>query len=316
MNIKIIGIGGGGCNALNYLIPAQKIKADFIALNTEHRSIRRSKAKNKILLGAKSLNGLGSGGNTALVQWATWESSDAIRNLLGKADLVCLLAGLGGGTGTGAAPVVAKIARDQGLPVAALVTLPFSHEGPMRRELALKGLQQLQDHCNLVFKLPNDQIHPLVDRLHLDLRGAFSWVDEWFCRSAMAAGDLLFYQRELGPKPSEWKTLIEPGKSRWLSSGSASGKNRFLTVCDEALKFPILQEIHFSEADNWFPLIVCKDITLGQFNDILAQVQAKAPKNVEINAGLAYDKSMKKDEIRLSLWATGPTPSAKYRKGK
>ena len=316
MNIKIIGIGGGGCNALNYLIRSKKLKADFIAINSDYRSLRRSKAKKKLILSPKLLNGYGAGGNPDLAQQAAWQSAQAIKGLLKKTDLVCILAGLGGGTGTGAAPVVAQIARDAGIPVASVVTLPFRHEGPIRHAQAQEGLELLKSHCDIVLKFSNDQLNLFADREGLDLKEAFGLMDEWFSRAARAAADILFYQHGLGPKTDEWKNLVGSGKSLWLGSGSTTGKDRFLTACDEALKFPILEEILLPEATKWFPLIVCKNITLGQFNDTLAQIQARAPKNTEIIAGLAYDKTMNQDELRLSIWATRRASCTKYRNGK
>ncbi len=306
MNIKIIGIGGGGCNALNYLIRSRKLKADFIAINSDYRSLRRSKAKKKLILSPNLLNGYGAGGNPDLAQQAAWQSAQAILGLFKKPDWVCILAGLGGGTGTGAAPVVAQIARDAGIQVASVVTLPFRHEGPIRHAQAQEGMELLKSHCDIVLKFSNDQLNLFVDREGLDLREAFALMDEWFSRAAMAVGDLLLYRRILGPKPSEWKTILGKGRSLWVGTGSASGNSRFLKVCEEAIRYPIVEEVQLSKAKKWYPLVVCRSITLGQFNAINGHLLARVPKGVKIIPGIAYDKTMKKDQLRLSLWASAP----------
>jgi cell division protein FtsZ len=302
--MKVIGIGGGGCNTLNHLIKTKNIKAEFIALNTEWRGLERSKAGQKLLLGPKLLNGFGAGGNPALGQKAALESAEALRDLCKGGDFICLLAGLGAGTGTGAAPEVARIAQETGAFVVTIVTLPFEHEGPIRQAQAVQGLEAIKNHSDVVLKFPNEKINRLCRQANLNLPVAFGLLDGHVSLLVRAFGDLFFEQQTVSADVEEWQAHLGPFKGLWFGTATVEGKDRFTQAIDEVVRESLIEEVKFRRVNRLFFMVVCKGITLGEFNVLVGSVRDKAPQGCILKVGLADDPAMKKDELRLSVWAT------------
>lgn len=303
MNMKVIGVGGGGCNLLNHLMKTKKIKAEFIAVNTDYKCLRRSKAHKKVQLGPKLCRGLGSGGNPVTANQAAWESAEDLRGLFEHTQLVCFLACLGGGTGTGATPVLAQLAREAGAKVFSIVTLPFCHEGPIRHSQAQVGLGVIQDQSDMLVKFPNEQLDLVADLKKLDFSEIFGWQDERISRVVLAAGDLFHGHESLRLDFEEWKDHVGSSTHVWMGVATAWGANRFTQSVADVIRNPLVEEIKFTQADRLFLMVAFNEMTHDQYRALKDAVKSKAPQGCKVRVGLANDPAMKKDEIRLSLWA-------------
>jgi cell division protein FtsZ len=307
MNVKIIGIGGAGCNFLNHLVETKKSQAELVAVNTDSQSLKRSKAKKKIQLGLGLGRSKGTGGNPITGNQAALESRKKLRALFENTEAVCLVAGLGGGTGTGATPVLAQIARESGVKVISLVTLPFLHEGPIRHQQAQMGLGAIQDQSDVVLKFPNEKIGVVSDQKGFDFSESYDWQDENISQVITAVGDL-FPDSEnmheiLNLDFEEWKNHVGSSPYKWLGIGTAWGINKITQVVAEALRGTLVEEIQFAEAAKIFLVIVSNEMTLGEFNTLNGKVMGNASYGCKIKIGLKKDPALKKDEIRLSIWA-------------
>jgi cell division protein FtsZ len=304
MNMKIIGVGGAGVNILNQLIQSNKIQADFVAVNIDPKSLRRSKAKTKLNLDPRYRLAGGHSSTPERVYQSAWGSADALYALIDNARGVLILAGLGGDTGTGAAPVVAQIAREAGAAVVSLVTLPFRHEGPVRHMRAQVGLGVLQTQSDLVFKFPNEEVNLLSDLEDLDLHEAFNFLENRMVDAALAASDLFANPQVLTVDLEEWKSHLVSTEKLWLGAGHARGDNRIVQVVEQAFRNPLVEEIQISKATRIYMVLVCEALSLAQLNILVAYLKTKIPKNSVIKFGMAWDPRMSPDELRLSIWAS------------
>lgn len=309
MNMKIVGIGGAGVNILNRLIVENKIQADFVAIGTDPKSLKRSKAKNKLLVGQRQQLGDGTDGDTKRVYQATWESVEALCDLFENTRGVLILAGLGGGTGTGAAPVVAQIAREAGAAVVSLVTLPFRHEGPVRHMQAQVGVGVLQTQCDAVLKFPNEEVNLLGGLDGLDLHEAFSLLEKRIAHTALAVSDLFVEPQVLTVDLEEWKNYLRAAEKIWMGSSFAKDETRLNRAVDQAIQNPLVEEIPLAKAARIYMVLVCSALTLGQFNSLTGYLRTKIPENCDLKFSMVKDTPPGPDGIRLSLWATASLPT-------
>ena len=224
-DIKVIGVGGGGGNAVNRMIKAGLGGVEFWAMNTDVQVLEMSLAENKIRIGSKLTNGLGAGGNPEKGEKSAEETRDEIVNAIGKADMVFVTAGMGGGTGTGAAPVVARIAKELGALTIGVVTKPFSFEGKKRMNQALQGLEKLKETVDALIVIPNDKLLEVVDR-RTTMREAFQVVDEVLLRGVQGISDIITVPGMINVDFADVRSVMESSGSALMGIGRGTGEGR------------------------------------------------------------------------------------------
>ena len=238
--IIVIGIGGGGNNAVDRMIESGMTTVDFIAMNTDKHVLLKSKAGTKIQLGEKLTRGLGAGANPEIGEKAAAENRDEITNLLNGVDMVFITAGMGGGTGTGAAPVVAEIAKSLGILTVAVVTKPFAFEGRRKMMAALKGIEKLEENVDSLVIIPNDNIMKIVDE-KVTIQNAFKLVDEVLSNSVQGICDIITDVADVNVDFADVKTTMSNKGIVHMGVGRASGKDKAETAAKMAISSPLLE---------------------------------------------------------------------------
>jgi cell division protein FtsZ len=298
--IKIVGVGGAGCNAIRKLSIDKIQDCELLVVNTDQKALTRSIVSRKIHLG----NDLtGSYGNPTTARLATERSLEELTDALKGAETIIIVTGLGGGTGSGASPVIAKLAKQLGAVVVAVVTLPFIHEGPNRQQKAMDCLALLEDCCDVVLRIPNENINVVAEVNRLGT-GAFAVLDDWILQGCVAVADLFAHKKIIQPK-SPWSEVLNPRQRIWMGVGTGSGENRFVEVCERAFRRPMAEELKLTEATQISYQVVSRELTLDEFNRLNGIVRTMVPQGLKIDASVAYDEGMAEDELRLSVWAVG-----------
>ena len=239
--IKVIGCGGGGSNAVNRMIDADIANVDFIVLNTDVQDLNRSKAETRIAIGRKVAKGLGAGGNPKVGEEAAEEDKEAIANLLEGTDMIFITAGMGGGTGTGSAPVVARIARSLGVLTVGVVTTPFEFEGPVRMRQAREGINRLHENVDSLIVIPNQQLLKVVDK-NMPIRQAFLVADDVLRQGVEGISNIITKPGDVNRDFTDVKnTMLGQGEAI-LGVGHASGENRAVDAATKAIKNPLLED--------------------------------------------------------------------------
>ena len=239
--IKVIGCGGGGSNAVNRMIDADIANVDFIVLNTDVQDLNRSKAETRIAIGRKVAKGLGAGGNPKVGEEAAEEDKEAIANLLEGTDMIFITAGMGGGTGTGSAPVVARIARSLGVLTVGVVTTPFEFEGPVRMRQAREGISRLHENVDSLIVIPNQQLLKVVDK-NMPIRQAFLVADDVLRQGVEGISNIITKPGDVNRDFTDVKnTMLGQGEAI-LGVGHASGENRAVDAATKAIKNPLLED--------------------------------------------------------------------------
>ena len=239
-DIKVIGVGGGGGNAVNRMIKAGLGGVEFWAMNTDVQVLEMSLAEHKIRIGSKLTNGLGAGGNPEKGEKSAEETRDEIVNAIGKADMVFVTAGMGGGTGTGAAPVVARIAKELGALTIGVVTKPFSFEGKKRMNQAIQGLEKLKETVDALIVIPNDKLLEVVDR-RTTMREAFQVVDEVLLRGVQGISDIITVPGMINVDFADVRSVMESSGSALMGIGRGTGEGRALEAAKSAINSPLLE---------------------------------------------------------------------------
>ncbi len=238
--IKVIGVGGGGCNAVNRMIDSKLDNVDFVAINTDAQSLYYSNAPHKINIGKATTKGLGAGSNPDIGKKAAEESSEELRSALEGADMVFVTAGMGGGTGSGGAPVIAEIARELGILTVAVVTKPFSFEGKKRNEQAEETLMTLEERVDTLITIPNDRVLSIIDK-KTPLTDAFLVVDDILRQAVQGIADLVTVNGLINVDFADVRTLMENAGSALMGIGYASGENRAVEAARSAIDSPLLE---------------------------------------------------------------------------
>lgn len=302
-SIKVIGVGGGGGNAVNRMIDEGVSGVDFIVANTDVQALENSNAETKIQLGPKSTKGLGSGSNPAVGEKAAEESEDAIAESLEGADMIFVTAGMGGGTGNGAAPVVARIAKEQGALTVGVVTRPFSFEGPKRARYAAEGISKLKENVDTLIVIANNRLLEIVDK-KTPMMEAFKEADNVLRQGVQGISDLITSPGYINLDFADVKTVMKDQGTALMGIGSASGENRMADATKAAISSPLL-EVSIDGAEQ-----VLLNITGGsdlslfeaqQASDIVSQASTS---EVNIIFGTSIDESLE-DEVRVTVIATG-----------
>ncbi len=301
--IKVIGIGGGGSNAVNRMIRAEMMGVEFIAVNTDAQALLQSDAPHKIRIGDKITRGLGAGADPGTGQRAAEEDSEKIYEALKDADMIFITAGMGGGTGSGAAPVVAEIAKDLGALTVAVVTKPFGFEGARRKLVAEQYTETLKDKVDTLITIPNDRLREVVDK-KTSILDAFRVVDDVLRQGVQGISDLITVPGLINLDFADVKTIMREAGSSMMGIGIGSGENRAVEAARAAVMSPLL-EINIQGARGiLFNVTGGSDLGLFEVNEAAEVIKEAADPEANIIFGTVIDDRMR-DEVKVTVIATG-----------
>ena len=304
--IKVLGVGGGGGNAINRMISCGMKGVDFVALNTDAMALNRSLADNRVQLGAKLTRGLGAGAKPEVGEKAAQESRDEIASLIKGTDMLFVAAGMGGGTGTGAAPVVAQIAKEEGILTVGIVTRPFMFEGRKRARQAEEGIDKLRESVDALIAIPNEKLLQIVDK-NTSMSAAFLMADEGLRQGVQGITDLVKSPGEVNLDFADVTTVMKDGGEALMGIGQASGEKRAIQAAQAAISSPLL-EIAIDGAKKVLMNITGgTSLTLMEVNEAANLITEAADPEAEIIFGQAIDESLGED-IRITVIATGFGP--------
>jgi len=302
--VKIIGIGGGGNNALNTMISYSLSGVDFIAANTDAQALAANMAPIKLQLGASLTKGLGAGANPEIGRKAALEDVEKIREVLKGADMVFITAGLGGGTGTGGAPVIAEVAREMGALTVAIVTKPFHFEGKKRMKQAEEGLANLRMTADALITIPNQRLLSIGGK-SMTLLEAFKKADEILYHAAKGISDIIVGQGIINLDFADVRTVMSETGMALMGTGIASGENRSVEAAQKAISSPLLEDITIEGARGLLINITGgQNMTLSEINEATTLIQKEAHEEANIIWGMVIDEGMK-EELRVTVIATG-----------
>lgn len=301
--IKVIGVGGGGGNAVNQMINEKVNGVDFIVANTDLQALDGSKAKTKIQLGPKLTRGLGAGTNPEVGAKAAQESESEITKVLEGADMVFVTAGMGGGTGTGAAPVIAKIAKDSGALTVGVVTRPFSFEGSHRSQLASEGLAKLKQNVDTLIVVANNQLLEMIDK-KTPMMEAFKEADDVLRQGVEGISDLITNPGYINLDFADIRHTMTNQGSALMGVGSSTGENRATEATKKAISSPLL-EVSIDGAEHVLVNVTGgKNLSMFEAQEASSVIREAANTNVDITFGMALDENLG-DEVRVTVIATG-----------
>jgi cell division protein FtsZ len=302
--VKIIGIGGGGNNALNTMISYQLSGVDFIAANTDAQALAANMAPMKLQLGENLTKGLGAGANPEVGRKAALEDVEKIREALKGADMVFITAGLGGGTGTGGGPVIAEVAREMGALTVAIVTKPFHFEGKKRMKQAEEGLANLKMTADALITIPNQRLLSISGK-SMTLIEAFKKADEVLFHAAKGISDIIVGHGIINLDFADVRTVMVETGMALMGTGIAFGENRSIEAAQRAISSPLLEDITIEGARGLLINITGgENMTLSEINEATTLIQKEAHEDANVIWGMVVDKAMK-DEIRVTVIATG-----------
>ncbi|MGO0154007.1 cell division protein FtsZ [Leuconostoc mesenteroides] len=301
--IKVIGVGGGGSNAVNHMIEEGVSGVEFIVANTDVQALDKSKADTKIQIGPKLTGGLGAGSNPERGTKAAEESSEAIASAMTGADMVVITAGMGGGTGNGAAPVVARIAKEQGALTVAVVTRPFKWEGPKRGRYAAEGLQALSESVDSLIVITNERLKDRID-LRTPLSEAFKVVDEVVAQGVRGISELITNPGFINLDFADVKTVMQDAGPALMGVGQASGETRAADATKQAISSPLLEVDMAGAEDVLLNITGGLDMSLFEAQTASEVISQEAGHDVNVIFGTSIDENLE-DSIRVTVIATG-----------
>ena len=302
-NIKVVGVGGGGGNAVNRMIASGLSGVEFWAMNTDAQVLEMSSAQKKVQLGTKLTNGLGAGGNPSVGEKAAEESREDITVALDSADMVFVTAGMGGGTGTGAAPVVAKIAKEMGALTIGVVTKPFKFEGKKRLAQALAGLEKLKENVDALIVIPNDKLMEVVER-RTTFKDAFSVVDEVLLCGVQGISDIILVGGLINVDFADVKTIMQSSGSALMGIGKSSGEGRALEAAKLAIDSKLLETSINGATGIIMNVTGGPDMTLFEVNEAASVIHDAVADDAEVIFGAVVDDRIQ-GEIQITIIATG-----------
>lgn len=302
--IKVIGVGGGGGNAVHHMIANQVDGVEFICANTDAQALNNLRAKTVLQMGTNITKGLGAGANPDIGRQAALEDREEIADILSGADMVFITAGMGGGTGTGAAPIVAEVARDLGILTVAVVTRPFPFEGKKRSSIAEQGIQHLQENVDSLITIPNEK---LLDVLGKDasLLEAFKAANDVLLGAVKGIADLIMHPGMINVDFADVKTVMSEMGMAMMGSGSARGEDRAREAAEAAVRSPLLEDINLQGARGILVNITAgENLSLGEFAEVGDTVEEFASDDATVVVGTVIDPTLE-DEMRVTVVATG-----------
>ncbi len=303
--IKVIGVGGGGGNAVNYMYQKGIQDVDFVVVNTDSQDLSKSPVPTKIQIGKNITEGLGAGANPEIGEKAANEDLQAIKNILEQnTKMIFITAGMGGGTGTGAAPIIAKLAKEMGILTVAIVTSPFAFEGGKRTKYAQKGIDNLRDYVDSLIIINNDKLRDIYGNLKRS--EAFAKSDEVLASAASSIAQVITHNYTVNIDFRDVNTVLENSGTAIMGSARATGENRANQVIESALDSPLLNDNKIKGAKNVLLLIVSgsDEITIDEISDITNHIQMQAGNNADVIMGIGEDDSLG-DAISVTVIATG-----------
>jgi cell division protein FtsZ len=310
--IKVVGVGGGGTNAVNRMISEGLGGVEFIALNTDNQALNLAKAKVRVRIGDKLTRGLGAGGNPEVGRKAAEESADELYEVLRGADMVFIACGMGGGTGTGASPVVAQIAKELGALTIGVVTRPFTFEGTKRHQSADAGIEALKSQVDTLIVIPNDRLLQIATK-HMNLQQTFSLADDVLRQGIQGISELITVPALINLDFADVKTIMSEGGAALMAVGRAEGDDRARRAAEAAISSSLLDVTIDGARGILFNITGGPDLSLFEVNEAAAIVKESAHPEVNLIFGAQIDESMG-DEIRITVIATGFETSRVQRK--
>lgn len=302
--IKVIGVGGGGGNAVNHMVESSIEGVEFICANTDAQALKRVAAKTVLQLGSEITKGLGAGANPDVGRQAAMEDRERIAELINGADMVFITAGMGGGTGTGGAPVVAQVAKELGILTVAVVTRPFPFEGPKRMRAAEEGMKELSEHVDSLITIPNEKLLAVLGK-NASLLTAFSAANDVLLGAVQGIAELITSPGIINVDFADVRTVMSEMGMAMMGTGGATGENRAREAAEKAIRSPLLEDIDLHGARGILVNITAgPDLSIGEFNDVGATVQEFASQDATIVVGTSIDMEMS-DELRVTVVAAG-----------
>jgi len=301
--IKVVGVGGGGCNAVDRMISEGLQGVDFIAINTDAQALMLSKAPTRVRIGEKLTRGLGSGGNPEQGRKAAEESAEELYEVLKGADMVFVTCGMGGGTGTGASPIVAQISKEVGALTIGVVTRPFTFEGKRRIDSAEGGIAKLKEQSDTLIVIPNDRLLQIVDK-RANLQEAFRLADDVLRQGVQGISELITVPGLINLDFADVKTIMSEGGAALMAVGVGKGEERARAAAEQAISSQLLDITIDGARGILFNITGGSDLTLFEVNQAAAIIKETAHPDVNLIFGAVIDPSMK-DEVRITVIATG-----------
>jgi len=304
-SIKVIGVGGGGGNALNNMINQNLRGVDFIVANTDAQAIERNHADSKLQLGADVTRGLGAGANPQIGREAAEAEKEHLREYMQDTDMVFITAGMGGGTGTGAAPVIAEAARDMGVLTVAVVTKPFSFEGKRRMRQAEAGIAELRKYVDTLITIPNQKLIGAVGK-NTSMLEAFRKADDVLLQAVRGIAELITHTGYMNVDFADVKAVMSETRGvAMMGSGFAAGENRAIEAAERAISSPLLEDIDIHGAQGILVNVTGnEDMTLAEYDEAVSIIHNMADEDANIICGMVYDQESD-DSIRVTVVATG-----------
>jgi cell division protein FtsZ len=302
--IKVVGVGGGGGNAVNHMVDANIEGVDFICANTDAQALNSSRVRTLLQLGSNITKGLGAGTNPDIGRGAAMEDRDRLQEMLEGADMVFITAGLGGGTGTGAGPIVAEVARDMGILTVAVVTKPFSFEGAKRMAVAEEGVKEFAKYVDSLITIPNERLLEVLGK-EISLLNAFKAANDILLGAVQGIAELITRPGLINVDFADVRTVMSEMGIAMMGSGSAKGDNRARVAAEEAIHSPLLEDVNLSGARGILVNITAgADLSIGEFDEVGNTVKEVACDDATVVVGTVIDPDME-DDFRVTVVATG-----------
>ena len=302
--IKVVGVGGGGGNAVEHMLSSQVDGVEFICANTDAQALKNMNAKTLLQLGGAVTKGLGAGANPNVGREAALEDRERIREVLNGADMVFITAGMGGGTGTGGAPIVAEIAKEMGILTVAVVTKPFPFEGKKRMQVALEGMKHLSENVDSLITIPNEKLLDVLGP-KTSLLDAFKAANDVLLGAVQGIADLIIRPGMINVDFADVRTVMSEMGMAMMGTGRATGENRAREAAEAAIRSPLLEDVNLQGARGILVNITASEsLSLGEFSEVGDTVEEFASDNATVVVGTVIDPSMG-DELRVTVVATG-----------
>ena len=302
--IKVIGVGGGGGNAVHHMINNQVDGVDFICANTDSQALSNLKAKTVLQMGTSITRGLGAGANPEIGRQAALEDREQIADILSGADMVFITAGMGGGTGTGAAPIVAEVAREMGMLTVAVVTRPFPFEGKKRSSIAEQGIELLSASVDSLITIPNEKLLEVLGK-EASLLEAFKAANDVLLGAVKGIADLIMHPGMINVDFADVKTVMSEMGMAMMGTGFASGEDRAREAAESAIRSPLLEDVNLQGARGILVNITAgENLSLGEFSEVGDTVEEFASDDATVVVGTVIDPTLG-DEMRVTVVATG-----------
>jgi cell division protein FtsZ len=307
--IRVIGVGGGGSNAVNRMIRAEMMGVEFIACNTDAQALLQSDAPHKVRIGDKVTRGLGAGGDASLGQRAAEEDSERIAEALAGSDMVFITAGLGGGTGSGAAPIIAEVAKEQGALTIGVVTKPFSFEGSRRKLIAEKAAEDLKARVDTLITIPNDRLKDVVQK-NTSILDAFRVVDDVLRQGVQGISDIITVPGLINLDFADVRAIMKDAGSALMGIGRASGENRAIEAARQAISSPLLEVSVAGAQGVLFNISGSSNLSLYEVTEAAEEIRAQTDPEANIIFGTSFNERLG-DEVMITVIATGFDSSKK-----